>query len=123
MGTVYMVDKKSMQSFGTASLGAGLNIVLNLALIPWIGQQGAAIATLASYVAIFILRAVNVKKYIAFSLHTPRLAANSVLLGAQCVCMVIHPAGWYYYQLAAFAIILVFNFKPLIETVKRIFGK
>lgn len=123
MGTVYMVDKKSMQSLGTASVGAALNIVLNLAFIPWIGVQGAAVATLVSYLAIFVLRAVNVKKYIVFPLHGGRIILNTVLLLVQCGLMLWQPAGWYYYQIGMFFAILALNFMPLIDTVKRIFGK
>lgn len=56
-------------SLFTALLGAVINILLNLVLIPSpLGMYGAAIATLASYVSVFILRTVNVRRMMPFFL-------------------------------------------------------
>ena len=61
MGSVYVVEKRSKNSFLTAMLGAVINIVLSFLLIPTsLGVQGAAIATFVSYFAIFVIRAINV---------------------------------------------------------------
>lgn len=69
MGSIYTVTKKSEMSLFTALLGAVINILLNLVLIPSpLGMYGAAIATLASYVSVFILRTVNVRRMMPFFL-------------------------------------------------------
>ncbi|MBO5671275.1 MAG: polysaccharide biosynthesis C-terminal domain-containing protein, partial [Clostridia bacterium] len=68
MGSVYLVEKKSVLSFVTSMLGAVINIILNLLLIPTpLGVNGAAIATFASYFIVFIIRAINTQKYIRFN--------------------------------------------------------
>lgn len=49
MGSVYVVTKKSSLSFWTAMAGAGVNLLLNLLLIPSVGIQGAAVLYLAKF--------------------------------------------------------------------------
>ena len=44
--------------------GAVINIILNFLLIPLVGTNGAAIATALSYLAIFIYRYYDTKRYI-----------------------------------------------------------
>ncbi len=90
MGSVYVVEKRSKNSFLTSMMGALLNIVLNFVLIPSpLGVQGAAIATFASYLLVFIARAVNVKKYIPFKLVMGSVAINTAIILVQTVFMVL----------------------------------
>lgn len=90
MGSVYVVEKRSKNSFLTSLLGAGLNIVLNFLLIPSsLGVQGAAIATFVSYIAVFIVRAVNARKYIPFNIYWGQVAVNTAVILVQCVFMVL----------------------------------
>lgn len=51
----FLVVKKTWPNFFILSLGAGLNIVLNLLLIPVLGIEGASIATLMGYVTSVII--------------------------------------------------------------------
>ena len=67
MGSVYVVTEKSRLSLWTALWSALANIFLNFLLIPRIGIQGAAIATLASYVLCFAIRAVTSRQLIPFT--------------------------------------------------------
>ena len=57
MGSIYAAEKRSFLSFWTAMAGAVINVALNLALISPLGIQGAAAATLVSYMTVFLLRA------------------------------------------------------------------
>ena len=67
MGSVYLVDKKSVQSLVTSMIGAGINVILNLILIPTkLGAIGAAIATFFSYFVVFIIRARDTRRFIRF---------------------------------------------------------
>lgn len=90
LGTVYIVKKQSVISFLTAMTGALINIILNFLLIPsGLAVQGAAIATFISYFTVFVIRAVNSRKYIHFKLYTGSIAANTVIALVQtvfCVC-------------------------------------
>ena len=66
MGSVYVVTKKSSASFWTSLIGALVNIGLNLWLIPKIGIQGAAAATFASCLAVFLIRTVSARRFCPF---------------------------------------------------------
>ena len=120
MGSVYVVTEKSRLSFRTTLWGALANILLNLLLIPRIGIQGAAIATLASYVLCFSIRAVSARKLIPFPLRFTRLVFSAALLGIQSLlCFVnspIQPIG----QIVALLLLLVANRKPFVQTVQQL---
>ena len=114
MGTVYVVNKKSANSFYTSFAGAALNIVLNFILIPSpLGVQGAAVATAASYFTVFVIRAINARKYIPFKLYDGRVAINSVLLAAMILFIVMSVKGWIIAEVVLLAVITAVNFKFL----------
>lgn len=94
VGSVYTVRMKSTFSMWTAMMGAGVNILLNLVLIPrelfgislpGLGAMGAAIATLISYAAVFAVRALTAGRYVKFKIDLPLLFANIALLTGQIV--------------------------------------
>ena len=124
--SVYMAEKKSMLSMLTAGSGAVLNIVLNLVLIPIIGPYGAAIATAVSFIAVFIIRAINTKKFVEIKIHLLTFIPSALLLaGAACV-MIFEPGGeWVSFGAACgicLAVVLL-NLKSLIAIVPLIFNK
>ncbi len=80
LATVYMVRKKSVHSFVTAVAGTLLNILLNALMIPRMGALGAAIATLAGYGAVYLLRTWDAPRLIRFRLCLPRQIASILLL-------------------------------------------
>lgn len=123
MSTVYMVRKKSLPAFFTAFSGAAANILLSLALAPSLGAQGVAVATLASYVLLFAIRAVTAKKYVGFSVGVPRLAVNSLLLGGQCAIMVTEAGHWMIWQGVFFAAVIAFNAPGIFAAVRKIFSR
>lgn len=48
--------------------GIGMNLILNLVLIPVYGMVGAAISTTISFIFLFILSTLKIKKYVFFTL-------------------------------------------------------
>ncbi len=112
MGSVYVVEKRSKNSFLTSMLGALLNIVLNLILIPSpLGVQGAAIATFASYLLVFIVRAFNVKKYIPFKMVWGSVAVNIVIILVQTVFMILSLPFNVFVQAVCIIGLLIANFQ------------
>lgn len=120
LATVYMVKKKSMNSFLTAMSGAILNVVLNLIMIPYFGAIGAAVATLASYGLVFLLRMIDAPRLLRFRLYLPRLILNLALLLVSCVIMTVRPSGWIFFELAITAAIVAINAAYLLRSLKRI---
>ena len=120
MGSVYVVTEKSRLSLWTALWSALANIFLNFLLIPRIGIQGAAIATLASYVLCFAIRAVTSRRLIPFTLFTPRLIGSGLLLTIQSLlCFTANP-GAPFFQMACLLLLLVLNRKPFVLTIQQL---
>lgn len=112
MGSVYIVEKRSKNSFLTTMVGAVLNIILNFILIPSpLGVQGAAIATFVSYLLIFVIRAVNVLKYIPFKMYSKTVAVNTLVLLVQTVFMVCNLPFNVAVQAAAIIVLGIVNFR------------
>lgn len=121
MGSVYLVDKKSVHSFVTSMIGAVINVALNLILIPTVmGANGAALATFICYFVVFIIRAVNTRKFICFDLHVPRLVVNTVIIGAQTVFMIFELPMWIPVQIVGIAAIFAINAKPILKGAMRV---
>ena len=120
LATVYMVKKRSMNSFVTAISGASLNVILNLLMIPKFGAIGAAIATLASYGLVFVLRMIDAPRMIRFKLYLPRLGFNVVALLAVSAFMTWRPTGWLPLAILLTVLILAVNALPLLRSLKGI---
>ena len=112
-----------MRTFLTAMIGAVLNIILNLILIPSkLGVQGAAIATCISYFVVFLIRAADVRRFIPFKLYPIGLAENSILLMVQIVFMVLELPGWIWVQCVCMLLMLYLNRTPVKNTLGRVLG-
>ncbi len=111
MGSVYVVEKRSKNSFLTTMVGAALNIVLNLVLIPKIGSQGAAIATFVSYLAVFVIRTIDAKKYIPFKTHFITVSINCLIVLLQIGYMLFGLPFNYPVQAVCFVLLFVINFR------------
>lgn len=121
MGTVYVVTKKSVISFITAFLGASINIVLNFILIPSsFGVQGAAIATVTSYLIVFIIRTLNSRKYIPFKLQGWHITVNSVIIFIQAVVMILEIKYCIFWQAICIVALILINFKFIWDFAKKI---
>lgn len=120
-GTVYVVTKQSGISFMTAMAGAVINIALNLLLIPSpLGVQGAAIATFLSYFAVFLIRAVNSRKYIPYKLYGGHIAVNTALITVQIVFSVLELPFRIPVQAICLILLAVANFKFLLPCLTRL---
>ena len=120
-GTVYVVTKQSGISFMTAMAGAVINIALNLLLIPSpLGVQGAAIATFLSYFAVFLIRAVNSRKYIPYKLYGGHISVNTVLITVQIVFSVLQLPFWIPVQAVCLLLLAAVNFKFLLPCLTKL---
>ncbi len=125
LSTIYEAAQKTTHSLISSSIGAAANIVLNLILIPLIGVSGAAIATLFSFLAVFVYRIIDTRKYLYMTLYWAKININLALL---CVM------GWATMFLerditqciinsVGFLIIVFLNIRSCIQAVKLMFNK
>lgn len=118
IGSVYTVTQRSVLSFWTALLGAGINIGLNALLIPSpLGMQGAALATLASYVVVFLVRARNARHLIPFRLFKKVLLLSSAGLTVQILFLSFGWPGWWGVQLGVVVTIFLIARKQMAEKI------
>lgn len=127
LGSVYFLKKKSTLSMLTAMAGAVINVILNFVMIPDHGAMGAAVATLISYLAVYLIRAYDTRNYLRFSLHSWRVLINTLLLFAQILIMVCALPYWQYAQIAILSVMLIFNGRGIVATILKLargfFGK
>lgn len=116
MGSVYTVTRRSGRSLWTSLLGAGINIVLNALLIPSpLGIHGAALATLASYLVAFLVRAENARRLIPFRLFKRALGLSAAVLTVQILFISFEWTGWQAVQIGAVAAMLLIGRKQIVE--------
>jgi O-antigen/teichoic acid export membrane protein len=121
-GTIYNVQKRNMMVTVTTAVGAGANIALNFLLIPVWGAQGAAIATFASFFVVFIIRAIDTRRYLKIDMQPVRLVFNLALLLLQTwITLTEQP---YNTALQCGVILLMFlcNFKYMLFLLRKMMG-
>ena len=117
-GSVYLVKKKSVLTLVTSMTGALINIVFNIILIPQMGAQGAAIATALSYASVAVIRAINTRNFVRFSLHGVRMALNIAILIAEAVCILVVQKYVFLIGCGFVLLILAVNIRPFIEAIR-----
>lgn len=120
MSSVYVKHKRSVNSFVTAMIGAFSNLALNFWLIPIYGAQGAAIATLACYVIVYIIRAIDTRRYERFNTKPITMILNSAVIGFQCVTMLIEIRLWWVCGILSVLAIGIINFHALFSSLKTV---
>ena len=123
IGTIYTVKKRTMMSFVTAALGAGLNVGLNFLMIPSMGAQGAGIATAISYFAVFVFRAIHSKSFMPFDLKAHKLLLNTLIVCVQIVFMIFALPFNFIVQGLLVCVLFAVNAKTLIGAIKGILKK
>ena len=123
LASVYLVRKKSSHSFVTALVGALANIALNLWLIPAIGALGAAIATLASYALVLVLRMIDAPRIIPFRLCLPRLCISVALLLGAAAIMTLDVKARIWWTLLCTLAICALNAPALLKGLRAIVAK
>lgn len=125
LSSIYEAANKTGHSLITAVIGAGTNIVLNLVLLNTIGIIGAALATLASYVVVFIYRVIDTKKFLYMKINWGLIALNLALLAAMSLVIMFMPYGLLQNVLncVIFIVIVAVNFKTCMNAVNLFISK
>lgn len=125
LASVYMAEKKSFMGMVTALSGAITNIVLNFVLIPIMGATGAAVATVVSFVVVFVFRGFNTHKYVKIDFKLPVLISETVIIVAQCAVMIVMESGVVMYAVEAVlcVLMLLLNIKQIKELASLLLSK
>ena len=101
----YTVNKDSAGFMKSGTIGALMNVIMNLLLIPRIGSMGAALATAASYIAVFVYRYYDIRKYLNLKVFTKKHVLSLVCLLASC--LFVYCPDYIYYPANSFLLIIV----------------
>lgn len=123
LGSIYLTSKRTARSMATSLVSGIINVGLNVILIPRIGLYGPAISTVASYSAVFIIRAYDSRKIVPFDLKIRKIAVNVAILFAMVLIDMDEMNKGHEWAFAflpfLFGIIFLLNYKPLWEPLSR----
>ncbi len=123
LNSVYMLKKRSGVSLWTMAVGAGLNIVLNLVLIPLMGVQGAIVATFVSYLTVFVLRVITTRPLVLIDFNPKKIVLNLVLLTTQALIMLFNVPFWPVISSLIFVFVFIINMREILMTVMKLLKK
>ena len=88
LGSICLAYKDSKAMGFATGMGAAVNIILNLILIPHYGAMGAAIATGISYFLMYFIAYIKVSKYVKLSIRIARDYLTYLLLIVEAFVMI-----------------------------------
>lgn len=125
LGSIYMVEKKSILTLLTTVAGAVINIILNLLLIPKYQANGAAFATFFSYFSVFLLRIINTHRYVKIRWNPFKILLNLAILLLQTwvLLSVTDLPKWVLYESLLCLLMILLNLRHLLASMQKILGR
>ena len=120
LSSIYTATCHTKNSAWTSLSACVANIVLNMILIPKMGIQGAAIATLISYLVCYILRIIDTRRIIYFKVNHIDFILNMFVLLVMSYAIIAQPKLKIFYLLCGLIFATAYNFQPIIMTVKKL---
>ena len=120
LGSIYSATKHPRNSFWTAFAACAVNIPMNYFLIPVWGINGAAIATLLSYLICFWARIIDARYYVPFRFNAPKNVLNMALLLIMSAVMMTEVRFHLLWAFIIAAVVIVMNFSSLLTTVNKL---
>lgn len=84
-GSIFSAASTTKIIFSSTVIAALINIIINIALIPFWGGMGAAIATLVSYIVLLFIRFYFSKKILTMNINWGRLITSYALLTIETI--------------------------------------
>lgn len=88
VGTIYTARKKNFMVTLSTIIGAMINIILNIILIPKFGINGASISTLVSYICVVAFRIIDINRYIRLNINYKKYIYSIILLILQSILLI-----------------------------------
>lgn len=110
-GTGYLSSKDTKGAFTTSIAGAGINLVFNIVLTPFIGIQAAALSNMLAFAGMWLLRIKQTRKYFRITIDKKSFF---ILLGVSALY-----SGLYYFNNAILDIIMLIAAVPIFYVFNR----
>lgn len=82
LGIGYQISKETSRSVRSTIAAAGVNIVVNISMIKFIGLHAASFSTFVAYLVLFLVRVLHSKKYFTLTIDLKRFIGMVVLASA-----------------------------------------
>lgn len=117
-GIGYQNSKETKGLFSTAVIGALLNIVINILIVPSLGIQGASLSTMLAFLFVWVSRVIQTRKYFKIWIDKPKLYFFIII---SVLAIWAYFNGYPYIQpllmLLSIVIFIVLNWKLISEGV------
>ncbi len=125
LSSIYEASRKTTHALISSAVGAASNIAMNFLMIPKMGISGAALATLFSYLIVFIYRVIDTRKLLYMTIYWLKVVVNITLLAGMSLSIMFLPFGLLQNVINAviFIIVVALNFKTCVQAVKLILNK
>ncbi|MFS7426360.1 hypothetical protein CKN96_12415 [Carnobacterium maltaromaticum] len=125
LGTNYIAAKKTKGVLKTSLVGAIVNVVCCFIFIPWIGANGAGIATMISFFSIWIIRYFDTKKFIKMEINFKKLLINSTIIFTQIFILYNTTINKFetFFEIALFVLLIFMNREVFCIIVNKITKK
>lgn len=120
LSSVYTATKHTKNSFWTSLIAAGVNLILNFALIPKFGTQGAVVATLLSYLACYVVRIIDARRFVPFRVNHFKSLVNLLILVGMSLCIIFLFPFYPVYLVCGFVFLCAYNYEAILQTLKKI---
>lgn len=125
IGTIYGAAKETRFLFISTCIGAGINVVFSVLLIPKFDIEGAAISLVLSYFVVWVARVVNIKNKFKYKVGHIHNMFSIPLLIIQIVLAYIDNTFSMIGSCCLFIVIVVINVNPILkmDIVRQILNK
>lgn len=117
LGTNYVAMKKTKGVFLTTVMGACLNVGLNILLVPIMGLEGTALATLCSFFVTWVSRIFGTRKFVKIEYSIKKFWIPSVILIVQAILLTFGIASMYIQFVFLVSIMLIYS-KDFVDFIK-----
>jgi len=121
LGANYIATKKTSGVFKTSIIGAVVNIIANIVLIPMIGIYGATIATMISFILIWILRIIDTKQFVDIKFNVKKLSLSLFLIFMQIGVLYLNLKFEYLVQISLLLFLIFINYLEIKVLYKKMF--
>jgi O-antigen/teichoic acid export membrane protein len=123
LSSIYSATKNTKNSLWTSLIAALVNVLLNIVFIPRIGVQGACLSMVCGYGACFIVRIIDTRRYIKFHFNVVKFVINMSLLAMMGFTIILDYSHLVVWLISGFALVVLYNYSSILETLKQIIGK
>ncbi len=127
LASVYMLKLRTQNSMITTMIAAVVNIVMNFILITQLckvselaGTAGAGIGTLISYITLFLIRAIDTRRFLKIRWNITKTVVSIVILFVQAIVMSFELPMWFVIVPALFAFLALINAREILMAVNKL---